>query len=755
MRELKIDVGRSDDGNNFPEDEFSPSRNRHIYKHDLKDLSYPTSTTAFHTSGAIRQEAEKVFLEKMGGKRTAAIKNAKRRSNYSPTKFAPFPSPVTAPSDSRDPVSPKKSVEASASERTTELSTPRTGVSSPTVRHHKPLFEYSVVESASSTATSPPTSPFASPTSSRVTSPVNSIASSPKRSKDFFKDFSNSVYLRQVHNASPQRHAKNSSPVRHGSPVRIGTLIRPGSPQRTRFTAVPPAVSESTTAMTGPQPKESVDDSTIETTSTTAARERHEKARSRSVERMERMRQRRTLFEKAAVQDATASRFHEHQPQQYRSRSKSGDRKKKNRQDDRNLATTVAFPNASNPTEMMSPFHRIYVTDGSDRRSASPAKSMADSVSYSRNLFSIETRSVDSASLYSRRSNASSKATRTTMGGMGGERRQMSVVYHQFGPSASVMQVEYSPELPRMKSSRDVLIKVQVRVQFHVGWVLCQKLTYSLILTPQASTVSTKDILMRRGFCFDVFHPYAVPLTPGLDIIGHVVACAPGVQGFQKGDRVAALVPNGGNSRFCTAPEQHLVKVPRRVDSAEAASMVSIYTAAFAVLQKVAEPSHPQFSLQGMKVLVIGGMDTTGQALIQMCLKAKAEVYATAPVRRHAYILNVLGALPLPEDPKEWLHLVEGDMDLVFDGLNQDGLESSERALNGQGELVLFGHASMMEETDIGCLGAPIMAHWNRFLGHRRTKKVVDLWEDFERDPEPIKVRVDYCRMALTQIQWH
>lgn len=245
---------------------------------------------------------------------------------------------------------------------------------------------------------------------------------------------------------------------------------------------------------------------------------------------------------------------------------------------------------------------------------------------------------------------------------------------------------------------------------------------------------------MRRGFDFDLLEPICLPFTPGQDIVGHVVQIGYKVDSIKLGERVAALVRHGGNARYISVPCTSLVKVPRKIDSAEAVAMVSTYMAAYQVLKEICHASE-SFTLSGKHVLVIGGMDAVAQALIQMCLKAGAIVFATAPNRRHAYMRQVLGAHPLPEHVKEWLPLTFHQMDYVFDGLCEDGLETSWKALNDHGEIVCFGHSAMLKENQKCLLGAPLAAHINKLWSTTKPRaKIVDLWQTFQRNPESYKV---------------
>lgn len=206
---------------------------------------------------------------------------------------------------------------------------------------------------------------------------------------------------------------------------------------------------------------------------------------------------------------------------------------------------------------------------------------------------------------------------------------------------------------------------------------------------------------------------------------------------FAVGDRVAAMVRTGGNARYVSVPESSLVKVPSHLDSAEVVAMVSIYTTAYRALRKVSGGS-PMFSLEGKKILILGGMDGVGQALIQLCKKARATIYATAPSVRHIYLKNVLGVNPLPET--DWLSAVEGELDYVFDGICDAGTEKSFKALKSNGELVCYGHASMLKEREIGILGAPFSARMNQLYTKISFRvHTVDIWESFQNETSSYK----------------
>ncbi|GKZ00225.1 hypothetical protein MPSEU_000975400 [Mayamaea pseudoterrestris] len=295
------------------------------------------------------------------------------------------------------------------------------------------------------------------------------------------------------------------------------------------------------------------------------------------------------------------------------------------------------------------------------------------------------------------------------------DKRQMKVIIHQFGDNAKDVCVIEQEDVPLPESPDHVIIKVQ------------------------AATVTLRDCLFRRGHCFDVVSPTTLPMTPGHDVVGKIISSGVNVKHFAVGDRVAALIRTGGNARYANVHASHLVRVPATVDAAEAACMVSVYTAAYQSMRMVTSPKGgATFSLTGKRVLVIGAMEGVGQALVQMCNKARAEVFATCPQQRHAYMKNTLGARPLPENSKEWLPLVQGQMDVVFDGLCEDGLDAACKAMAKDGEVVCFGHAAMIKE-EMGVFGAPISAFVNRWRSQFTKAKTLDIWDSFNQDPEEYK----------------
>jgi len=306
--------------------------------------------------------------------------------------------------------------------------------------------------------------------------------------------------------------------------------------------------------------------------------------------------------------------------------------------------------------------------------------------------------------------NSNNTKTSSLFGGLR-DKRQQKVVFSKFSQDPrKVIRVEVD-EIPEPTTDNDVIIKVT------------------------ASTVSLFDCNVRKGVSYETVD---LPVTPGADVVGNIIKRGKDVKSFQVGERVAGLVRFGGNARYINVSASDLVQVPRSCDASEAVCMVSTYMSAYQALRMVTDES---FSLDGKSILITGGIEPVGQALVQLCVRAGAsEVYATAPELRHKYVEGVLGVSPLPMDPESWSPTIKEKMHFIFDVNSQFPFT----ALREDGVLVSFGEAAVMNRDSPGFLGTPISAYWAKFVGavHPNTK-VYDIWDSFSRDKDAFNMDLE------------
>jgi len=187
--------------------------------------------------------------------------------------------------------------------------------------------------------------------------------------------------------------------------------------------------------------------------------------------------------------------------------------------------------------------------------------------------------------------------------------------------------------------------------------------------------------------------PFApkVPFVPGYEIMGIVDAVGEAVTRVAVGDRVAALTGHGGYSEMIYLGDEHLVKVPQSLDSADVVVVVLNYVSAYQMLHRVAKVK------SGDKVLVNGASGGMGTALLELGNLAGLKMYGTASQSKH-HILTQFGATPidyLSQDFVEVIRQTEQDgLDFVFEGMGGDHGDRALSVLRRGGKLIAYAAPS-------------------------------------------------------------
>ena len=197
----------------------------------------------------------------------------------------------------------------------------------------------------------------------------------------------------------------------------------------------------------------------------------------------------------------------------------------------------------------------------------------------------------------------------------------------------------------------------------------------------------------------------SLPFVPGSDLVGTVHQLgteALRTGKYSIGDRVATVVPSGGNAKYITVHYESIIRVPDNVDPVVALCLSSTYVPARGALDLARKKNTP---LTGANILVIGGNGPSGLATIELLNLEGANIYTTADERHHEYLKN-LGARCFPIDPKKWLPQLKGKMDVVLDSVCLDNYESSSAALNTEGTLVCTGLSAVYTQ---GSIRVPVL----------------------------------------------
>lgn len=233
-----------------------------------------------------------------------------------------------------------------------------------------------------------------------------------------------------------------------------------------------------------------------------------------------------------------------------------------------------------------------------------------------------------------------------------------------------------------------------------------------VVVEVAACGVCHRDLLDRAGR----FPFLRVPITPGHEAAGRIVAAGPGVTAFRVGDRVGAMhrdacgecpscrrgetslcegaawvlgiLADGGYARHLVVPESALFAVPESLSATEAAVMHCTFGTAYRDLTRLGGLA------AGERVLVTGANGGVGAAAVQIAARLGAEVIAVVRDERHRSFVRALGAHEIVVDPGDGFHKVPavGRVELALDTVGAATFNAALRSLRIGGRLVVVGN---------------------------------------------------------------
>jgi D-arabinose 1-dehydrogenase-like Zn-dependent alcohol dehydrogenase len=227
-----------------------------------------------------------------------------------------------------------------------------------------------------------------------------------------------------------------------------------------------------------------------------------------------------------------------------------------------------------------------------------------------------------------------------------------------------------------------------------------------------ACGVCHRDLIDRAGR----FPFLRVPITPGHEAVGRVVAAGPQVADFRVGDRVGTmhrdacgacpacrrgdttlcegaagvfgLLADGGYARHVVAHESAFYPVPEGLADVEAAVMHCTFGTAYRDLVTLGGLA------AGERVLVTGANGGVGMAAVQLAARLGAEVVAVVRDGRHRAFLEGLGAHRVVVDPGDGFHKHRdvGRVEVAVDTVGTPTFNAALRSLRTGGRLVVVGN---------------------------------------------------------------
>src|SRR4051794_33649454 len=150
-----------------------------------------------------------------------------------------------------------------------------------------------------------------------------------------------------------------------------------------------------------------------------------------------------------------------------------------------------------------------------------------------------------------------------------------------------------------------------------------------------ATAVNRADLLQRQGFYPP---PPGASEILGLECSGVVSEVGEGVQGWQRGDEVCALLAGGGYAERVAVPAVQVLPKPAGVELATAAALPEVTCTVWSNVFLLARLH------RGERFLVHGGSSGIGTMAIQLAARAGARVFTTAGTPEKLAFCRELGA---------------------------------------------------------------------------------------------------------------
>ncbi len=183
--------------------------------------------------------------------------------------------------------------------------------------------------------------------------------------------------------------------------------------------------------------------------------------------------------------------------------------------------------------------------------------------------------------------------------------------------------------------------------------------------------------------------PGASPIL-GLDMAGVIAEVGANVSGWQRGDRVCALLAGGGYAEKVAVPAAMLMPIPAAWEFEMAAAMPEVFLTAYLNIFMEADFQ------PGETVLIHGGASGVGTAAIQLVKAAGGTVIATAGKPDKVQVCRDLGAdLAINYNEDDFVAATQsftdnGGVDVILDMVGASYLARNISLLKVKGRLVFI-----------------------------------------------------------------
>jgi putative PIG3 family NAD(P)H quinone oxidoreductase len=214
-----------------------------------------------------------------------------------------------------------------------------------------------------------------------------------------------------------------------------------------------------------------------------------------------------------------------------------------------------------------------------------------------------------------------------------------------------------------------------------------------------ASAINRADTLQRQGFYPP---PPGASDVLGMECSGRISAVGEGVDAFEVGDEVCALLAAGGYAEKVAVPAGQVMPLPPGVDVKVAAAFPEVACTVWSNVFMIA-------GLQrGETLLVHGGAGGIGTMAIQLAKALGSPVFTTAGSPEKLKLCESLGAdRAISYRDEDFVEVLKeaGGADVILDNMGAKYLGRNVSALATEGRLVVIGmQGGTKGELDLGAL---------------------------------------------------
>ncbi|GGU41671.1 NAD(P)H-quinone oxidoreductase [Nocardioides albus] len=220
-----------------------------------------------------------------------------------------------------------------------------------------------------------------------------------------------------------------------------------------------------------------------------------------------------------------------------------------------------------------------------------------------------------------------------------------------------------------------------------------------VVIDVAAAGLNRADLLQRQGFYPP---PKGASDIIGMECSGVISAVGDGVEEWQEGDEVCALLAGGGYATKVAVPAGQVMPVPEGVDLVTAAALPEVATTVWSNVFMVGGLTPDE------TFLVHGGAGGIGTMAIQLASRLGARVITTVGSAEKAELVKSLGAeAVINYKDQDFVEVakVYGGADVILDNMGAKYLARNIDALNPEGRLVIIGmQGGSKAELDINSL---------------------------------------------------